>query len=130
MAEFDALLTALVFHGPKQTPLTSPYHLSASSWTLIPRSLQAWELAYFGANVLHPRTTQPAMKYEIPITLRNFFNLDAPGELPFLQLLACISRPVIVMCGFEWSAVTCWCICAVSHLRGGQQDPSGSGERE
>lgn len=44
--------------------------------------LQAWELAYFGANVLHPRTTQPAMKYSIPITLRNFFNLDAPGPAP------------------------------------------------
>jgi len=43
--------------------------------------LQAWELAYFGANVLHPRTTQPAMKYSIPITLRNFFNLDAPGTV-------------------------------------------------
>mmetsp|Transcript_94 Transcript_94/g.311 ORF Transcript_94/g.311 Transcript_94/m.311 type:complete len:930 (+) Transcript_94:104-2893(+) len=42
---------------------------------------EAWELAYFGANVLHPRTTQPAMKYDIPITLRNFFNLSAPGTV-------------------------------------------------
>jgi len=40
---------------------------------------EAWELSYFGANVLHPRTTLPALKYKIPITLRNFFNLDAPG---------------------------------------------------
>lgn len=40
---------------------------------------EAWELAYFGANVLHPRTTLPAMKYSIPITIRNFFNLGAPG---------------------------------------------------
>lgn len=39
----------------------------------------AWELSYFGANVLHPRTTLPAMRYSIPITLRNYFNLDAPG---------------------------------------------------
>ena len=29
---------------------------------------EAWELSYFGANVLHPRTTLPAMKYDIPIT--------------------------------------------------------------
>ena len=36
---------------------------------------EAWELSYFGANVLHPRTTLPAMKYAIPITIRNFFNL-------------------------------------------------------
>lgn len=42
---------------------------------------EAWELSYFGANVLHPRTTLPAMKYSIPITIRNFFNLDAPGTV-------------------------------------------------
>jgi len=40
---------------------------------------EAWELSYFGANVLHPRTTLPAMKYQIPITIRNFFNQEAPG---------------------------------------------------
>ena len=42
---------------------------------------EAWELSYFGANVLHPRTTLPAMRYSIPIAIRNFFNLAAPGEL-------------------------------------------------
>ena len=41
---------------------------------------EAWELSYFGANVLHPRTTLPAMRYSIPITIRNFFNLPAPGK--------------------------------------------------
>ncbi len=41
---------------------------------------EAWELSYFGANVLHPRTTLPAMKYHIPITIRNFFNLQSPGS--------------------------------------------------
>mmetsp|Transcript_36478 Transcript_36478/g.89999 ORF Transcript_36478/g.89999 Transcript_36478/m.89999 type:complete len:953 (-) Transcript_36478:188-3046(-) len=40
---------------------------------------EAWELSYFGANVLHPRTTLPAMRYNIPITIRNYFNLSAPG---------------------------------------------------
>lgn len=40
---------------------------------------EAWELSYFGANVLHPRTTLPAMKFNIPIIIRNFFNLAAPG---------------------------------------------------
>lgn len=52
---------------------------------------EAWELSYFGANVLHPRTTLPAMKYNIPISIRNFFNLPAPGALrcaePSNQLL-------------------------------------------
>lgn len=40
---------------------------------------EAWEMSYFGANVLHPRTTQPAMQYNTPVKIRNFFNLDAPG---------------------------------------------------
>lgn len=42
---------------------------------------EAWELAYFGANVLHPRTTLPAMKYKIPIIIRNFFNLSNAGTM-------------------------------------------------
>lgn len=45
---------------------------------------EAWELSYFGANVLHPRTTLPAMKYNIPITIRNFFNLVRPK--PFFSV--------------------------------------------
>jgi aspartokinase/homoserine dehydrogenase 1 len=40
---------------------------------------EAWEMSYFGANVLHPRTTMPVMKYDIPITIRNVFNVESPG---------------------------------------------------
>ena len=40
---------------------------------------EAWELSYFGASVLHPRTTMPARKFGIPIVIRNFFNQSAPG---------------------------------------------------
>ena len=28
---------------------------------------EAWELSYFGANVLHPRTTLPAMKFRCTV---------------------------------------------------------------
>lgn len=42
---------------------------------------EAWELAYFGASVLHPRTTQPAMRAGVPIAIRNFFNRAAPGTV-------------------------------------------------
>ena len=42
---------------------------------------EAWELSYFGAQVLHPRTTIPAMKFNIPISTRNFFNREAKGSL-------------------------------------------------
>ncbi|XP_024167600.1 bifunctional aspartokinase/homoserine dehydrogenase 1, chloroplastic isoform X1 [Rosa chinensis] len=40
---------------------------------------EAWEMSYFGANVLHPRTIIPVMRYDIPIIIRNVFNLSAPG---------------------------------------------------
>ncbi|CAN6555797.1 unnamed protein product [Malus baccata var. baccata] len=40
---------------------------------------EAWEMSYFGANVLHPRTIIPVMRYDIPIIIRNVFNLAAPG---------------------------------------------------
>eukprot|EP00271_Cylindrocystis_brebissonii_P015587 TRINITY_DN38521_c0_g1_i1.p1 TRINITY_DN38521_c0_g1~~TRINITY_DN38521_c0_g1_i1.p1 ORF type:complete len:958 (-),score=178.08 TRINITY_DN38521_c0_g1_i1:163-3036(-) len=40
---------------------------------------EAWEMSYFGANVLHPRTTIPVMRYGIPLIIRNAFNLSAPG---------------------------------------------------
>ncbi|EPS65909.1 hypothetical protein M569_08866, partial [Genlisea aurea] len=40
---------------------------------------EAWEMSYFGANVLHPRTIIPVMNYDIPIVIRNIFNLSAPG---------------------------------------------------
>ncbi|XP_059297333.1 bifunctional aspartokinase/homoserine dehydrogenase, chloroplastic-like isoform X1 [Lycium ferocissimum] len=40
---------------------------------------EAWEMSYFGANVLHPRTIVPVMQYDIPIVIKNIFNLSAPG---------------------------------------------------
>jgi hypothetical protein len=49
-------------HPPPPPPGRCSYH-------------EAWELSYFGANVLHPRTTLPAMRFSIPISIRNFFNL-------------------------------------------------------
>ncbi|KAL5976680.1 Bifunctional aspartokinase/homoserine dehydrogenase 1, chloroplastic [Asimina triloba] len=42
---------------------------------------EAWEMSYFGANVLHPRTIIPVMKYDIPIVIRNIFNLSASGTM-------------------------------------------------
>jgi aspartate kinase len=40
---------------------------------------EAAELAYFGAQVLHPRTMQPCMKTGTPVLVRNSFNPRAPG---------------------------------------------------
>ena len=40
---------------------------------------EAIELAYFGAEVIHPATMGPAIEDEIPIYIRNAFNPSAPG---------------------------------------------------
>jgi aspartate kinase len=40
---------------------------------------EATELAYFGAKVLHPSTTKPASKKQIPVRVKNIFVPDDPG---------------------------------------------------
>ncbi|CAN1295023.1 Bifunctional aspartokinase/homoserine dehydrogenase 2, chloroplastic [Linum perenne] len=42
---------------------------------------EAWEMSYFGVNVLHPRTIILVMRYDIPIVIRNIFNQSAPGTM-------------------------------------------------
>ena len=62
---------------------------------------EAWELSYFGASVLHPRTTMPARKFGIPIVIRNFFNQGAAGaRLPVCGAICC------------WHAASTECISA------------------
>jgi aspartate kinase len=39
------------------------------------------ELAYYGANVLHPKTVLPLVQRNIPIRIRNTFNSAHPGTL-------------------------------------------------
>jgi aspartate kinase len=40
---------------------------------------EAAELAYFGAQVLHPRAMQPCIKTGIPVLVKNSYNPSAPG---------------------------------------------------
>jgi aspartate kinase len=40
---------------------------------------EAAEMAYFGAQVLHPRAMQPCMKTGVPVLVKNSYNIDAPG---------------------------------------------------
>ena len=42
---------------------------------------EASELAYFGAQVLHPIAMQPALKAGIPVRVKNSYNPSAPGSL-------------------------------------------------
>lgn len=41
---------------------------------------EAIELSYFGASVIHPRTLQPLQQKGIPLYVRSFVDLDAPGS--------------------------------------------------
>ncbi len=42
---------------------------------------EAFELAYFGARVLHPQALAPALEAGIPVRVRNTFRPDNPGTL-------------------------------------------------
>jgi len=42
---------------------------------------EASELAYFGAQILHPIAMQPAMKYDVPVRVKNSYNPSAIGTL-------------------------------------------------
>jgi aspartate kinase len=41
---------------------------------------EAIELSYFGASVIHPRTLQPLQRKHIPLFVRSFIDLEAPGS--------------------------------------------------
>ncbi|MFP4336203.1 MAG: bifunctional aspartate kinase/homoserine dehydrogenase I, partial [Wenzhouxiangella sp.] len=40
---------------------------------------EAFELAYFGARVIHPQALSPALERDIPVFIRNTFNPDCSG---------------------------------------------------
>ena len=40
---------------------------------------EAFELAYFGARVIHPQALTPALESKLPVFVRNTFNPDCPG---------------------------------------------------
>ena len=43
--------------------------------------IEAMELSYFGAKVLHPRSIEPAIKHGIPVRVKNTFEPEYPGTL-------------------------------------------------
>ena len=42
---------------------------------------EAAEMAYFGAQVLHPRSMVPCKKVGIPVRVKNSYNIDSPGSI-------------------------------------------------
>ncbi|MCO6451559.1 MAG: aspartate kinase [Caldilineales bacterium] len=62
--------------------LTTDPRIVATAETLPELSyIEAAELAYFGAKVLHPKTILPAIEASIPIRVANTFNPDGPSTL-------------------------------------------------
>lgn len=64
---------------------------------------EASELAYFGAQVLHPIAMQPAMKHNVPVRVKNSYNPTAEGTVIMregdterLVRTVCLSSVVIV----------------------------------
>jgi aspartate kinase len=47
--------------------------------------LEAMELSFFGAKVLHPRSLEPAMRKNIPIRVKNTFNPAHPGTMVYRE---------------------------------------------
>lgn len=62
--------------------LTADPNLVAEAHTLSELSYtEAAELAYYGADVLHPKTIRPLFERDIPLRILNSFNPDHPGTL-------------------------------------------------
>jgi len=43
--------------------------------------IEAMELSYFGAKVLHPRAIEPAIRHGIPVRVKNTFRPEVPGTI-------------------------------------------------
>lgn len=67
--EVDGIMTA----NPKIVP-------SAKTLNFVSYK-EAMELASLGAEILHPRTIEPAMKYKIPVRVKSTFKPDFEGTL-------------------------------------------------
>jgi aspartate kinase len=57
---------------------------------------EASELAYYGAQVLHPRAMQPCMKTGTPVLVKNSYNIEAPGtRIESTHAIAAKKRPPV-----------------------------------
>jgi aspartokinase/homoserine dehydrogenase 1 len=62
--------------------LTADPNIESAACTIQELSYsEAAELAYFGAEVLHPKTIKPIVEKEIPLRILNSFHPDHPGTL-------------------------------------------------
>jgi aspartate kinase len=56
--------------------------------------LEAMEMSYFGAKVLHPKTIEPAVKKGIPVKVLNTFQPEHPGTVVLMKDVSANGSPI------------------------------------
>jgi aspartokinase/homoserine dehydrogenase 1 len=87
-SDFSAAIFAALSDASELTIWTDVDGVMSADPRLVPEAQvidrltynEAMELAYFGANVLHPQTLGPAVTNEIPVIIRNSHNVSHPGS--------------------------------------------------
>jgi len=88
-SDYSAAIFANLFEADELTIWTDVDGVLSADPRLVPDAvvlptlsyLEACELAYFGAKVLHPQTMTPVQDAGIPLRIRNTLNPAAPGTL-------------------------------------------------
>lgn len=86
-SDYSAAIFAKLFNANKLVIWTDVDGIYSASPTIVKSAhvldslsyKEALELAYFGASVIHPQAMQPALECNIPIYIKNSFNLEAKG---------------------------------------------------
>jgi len=92
-SDYSAAIFASLFAADELTIWTDVDGVLSADPRLVPDAvvlpalsyLEACELAYFGAKVLHPQTMSPVQDAGIPLRIRNTLNPAAPGTLIVAQ---------------------------------------------
>lgn len=86
-SDYSGSIFAVLFDAADLTIWTDVDGVMSADPRLVPDAVplsglsyaEAFELAYFGAKVLHPQTMVPATQHGLPVIIRNTMNPDAPG---------------------------------------------------
>jgi len=88
-SDFSATIMGAALHADEVWIWTDADGVMSADPRIVPTArtlpeisyVEASELAYFGSNVLHPRTIVPAVQLNIPLRIKNTLNPEHPGTL-------------------------------------------------
>jgi aspartate kinase len=88
-SDFSAAILGQVLHADEVWIWTDVDGVMTADPRLVPEAKsigsltyrEVSELAYYGANVLHPKTMRPCIENGIPLRIKNTFNPDHPGTV-------------------------------------------------